>query len=527
LRIAIALILLTGAAQAQTPPLSAKVTYLSVGTVYVSAGRGSGVVDSTLLYAVAGKDTVAVLKVFAVSSKSSACTVMSSKRDVAVGDLVVGMVPQTEKKEVLVSMPRDTVRGMLQRGDAPGRGLGSREEPPALVLQGRASIQNLSVMYENTDYNLHQPGIVLSLRGVARDLPIKVEVYGNIRTLSRGTASPFSGSATNETRIYRFSFEYDDKTNVITLGRILPQYAPSIGSIDGVSYSRRLGSFVAGGSIGFQPTPRQQGVSTDTRKLALFGQFQTREPIDLSFTTAYARTYLYSQLDREAVSFMVNAFTMDGLSFYGYGDVDIRKKVDDSFDVSPALSTAIIGVNYRVADFLTLGLGADASRPIYPFSSIQMLADSVLDRKLRSGATFSINATMGYGLGVYNSFTPRSLDGPLGDDYTNSSSLYLSNAFASGVMIRMLFTLSSNSMTSGMGYGVNLQRNIFGADVSVRYQQSRYKILQLDQTNSYEAFGMDVIVLLTNKLSFVTSVDATRGFGSNSNAVFSELSWRF
>jgi hypothetical protein len=527
LRILLLIPLIFEVSQTQTLPLSAKVTYVSVGTVYVSAGRGSGVTDSTLLYVVAGKDTIAVLKVFAVSSKSSACTIVRSNRDVEVGDLVVGLMQQTEKKEIVAGMPPDTVKGMLQREDVRVRGLRSQEEPPAIAFQGRASLQNLSVMYENTDYNLYQPGIVLNVRALARDVPIKMEIYGNLRTLARGTASPFSGSASNESRIYRFSLEYDDKANVLTLGRILPQYAPSIGSIDGVSYSRKLGNFVAGGSIGFQPTPRQQGISTDTRKLALFGQFQTREPFDLSITAAYSRTYLFSQLDREAVSFMINAFTLDGLSFYSYGDVDIRKKIDSSFEVSPALSTAIIGVNYRVADFLTLGLGADASRPIYPFSSVQSLADSLLDRKLRSGATFSINLTIGYGLGLYNSFTPRSLDGPFGEEYTNSSSLYLSNAFSSGVMVRSSLTVSSNSMTSGIGYGINLQRNIYGVDATVRYQQSQYKILQFDQTSRNETFGLDIIVLLSNRLSFVTSVDATRGFGSNSNAIFSELSWRF
>lgn len=527
MRFWIALIFVVQALQGQDLTLSGKVTYLSAGTVYVSIGRASGAKDSTLLYAVAGKDTIAALKVFAVSSKSSACTVIRSTKEIAVGDNIVGSVPRVERTETMVTMPKDTARAMRQQEEYVRRGRIGGQELPIIGLQGRASFQYLSAQFEDSRYNLNQPGIVLSLKGVARDLPLKMEMYGNLRMLSRGGSNPFSGSATNESRIYRFSLEYDDKTNVVTLGRILPQYAPSIGSIDGVSYSRRLGNFVAGGSIGFQPTLKQQGISTDTRKLALFGQFQTRDPLDLSITAAYSRTYLFSQLDREAISFMANAFTLDGLSIYAYGDVDIRKKIDGRFDVSPALSTGIVGVNYRVADFLTLGLGADASRPIYQFSSVQLLADSVLDRKLRSGATFSVNVTMGNGLGFYNSFTPRSFDGPFGEDYANSSSLYLSNAFSSGVMIRTSITLSSNNITSAMGYGINLQRNILGVDMTLRYQQSRYRIIQLDATNTGETFGIDIIVLVSDKLSFFTSVDAMRGFGSNANTLFSEISWRF
>jgi hypothetical protein len=261
--------------------------------------------------------------------------------------------------------------------------------------------------------------------------------------------------------------------------------------------------------------------------MSLFARYEKREFYDLSVTTAYARTYVSSQLDREAVSFALSAYSSDGLSVYGYSDIDLRTKNDNRFEVSPTVSSALFMVNYRLSDFLTLGIGADASRPVYPFVSVQSLPDSMLDHTLRSGATLSFNLSLANGLGMYNTYTPRSFDAGFGKDYTNYSSLYWSNAFSSGVMIRATHTLTSNSFTTARGYAVNIQRNILGLDLSVRYQQSTYDIVQLGESNLSQTYGADIMALLTSRVSWVMSFDAIRGYGSTMNAVFTELSWRF
>jgi hypothetical protein len=354
-----------------------------------------------------------------------------------------------------------------------------------------------------------------------------MEIYGNMRSVSRGGTSPFSAGSTNDSRIYRFSLEYDDQLNIVTVGRILPLYAPSIGSIDGVSYARRFGNFLAGGAVGFQPTLSQQGISTDTRKVSFFTRYLNHDLYDLNITAAYARTTVLSQLDREAVSVGLNAYSSGGLSVYGYSDIDLRTKNGDQLTFSPTLSSGLFMINYRLADFVTVGIGADASRPLYLLSTIQPLADSLLDHKLRSGATLSLNLYLANGLGIYNSYTPRSFDVGFGKEYTNYSSVYWSNVFSSGMMARGTYTMTSNGFTTSQGYGINLQRNILGVDLTVRYQQSNYNILQLDESNRSETFGADVMVLLSGRMSWIVSYDGISGYGSRMNSLFTELSWRF
>lgn len=520
----IVLLLMSIAAQAQDVSVMGKVTYVSSGIVYVSAGKGAGLRDSALVFVVAGKDTVATMKVFAVSSKSSACTVLRSKREIVVGDNVVGRVLQEGKADDFARTMDSTT---VAKAEVPKSKVLKPIENPAVMLQGRVSLQYYTARFENSTYNLNQPGLVVSLSAAARDLPLRIDMYGNMRSMSRGGTTPFSEGATNDSRIYRLTLEYDDQLNVITVGRILPLYAPSIGSIDGVSYARRIGNFLAGGAVGFQPDLSQQGISTDTRKVSFFTRYQNREFYDLNITAAYARTTVLSQLEREAVSLSFNAYSAGGLSIYGYSDIDLQTRSGDHLMFSPTVSSGYFMVNYRLADFVTVGIGADMSRPVYFLSSNQPLADSLLDHKLRSGATLSFNLYLANGLGIYNSYTPRSFDIGFGKEYTNYSSVYWSNVFSSGFMARGTYTMTSNGFTTSQGYGINLQRNILGADLTVRYQQSKYNIRQVDESNRSETFGADLMVFLSNRLSWIVSYDGVNGYGSTMNSLFTELSWRF
>jgi hypothetical protein len=518
------MVLFSVAALAQEISVKGSITYVSSGTVYLSIGRGSGLSDSSIVYVITGRDTVASMKVFALSSKSAACAVLTSKRDLISGDVVVAQVVKPEVKKETVAQGKDTaaVRGIVDLSKP-----AQPAERPAVALLGRVSVQYYTAQFENSAFNLNMPGMVLSMSATARDIPLRFEVYGNMRSLSRGGATPFGVGTTNDSRIYRLTLEYDDRLNIITAGRILSVYSPSIGYIDGVSYARRFGKFTAGAAIGYQPSYTLQGLSTDEPKFMVFTRYADHEFYDLNLTAAYARTTRGSAIDREAVSIGVNAYSVGGLSVYGYGDIDLHKRSGIQVPYSPTVSTAMFSINYRLADFITIGVGADASRPIYLLSTTQLIADSLLDHTLRTGASLSVNLYLLNGVGLYNSYTPRSYGEGFGKDYSNYSSVNWNNVLATGAMLRGTYTMSSNGLTTSQGYGVNIQRNILGADLTVRYQRSNYRILQFSQENLSETYGADLMVLLSAKLSWISSFDAVQGYGSGMNSLFTELSWRF
>ncbi|MDL1893540.1 hypothetical protein FBQ87_11730 [Sphingobacteriales bacterium CHB3] len=521
-------ILLALSARSEVKQIRGRVTYVASGTVYTSLGRESGVQDSTLLFVVSGRDTT-TLKVFAVSSKSSACRILHGTRSAGIGDEVLGTIEIAET----VRTAADTSRTLSPTTRAPLPN--PRALPPVpvqegiLSVRGRLSAQYFTSLYDNTLFNISQPGVVVNLRGTIRDVPLKFDVYTNVRTLSVGNKSPFSGGAINQTRIYGLSVTYDDGENVLSLGRIIPVFSPSIGYIDGALASKTFGGFTVGGTIGYQPAFNLRSLSTDFRKFALFAQYRTPDRISLSVSTAYARTYFRSVLDREVTSVLLNASLASNLFLYANTEIDLRRKSGSDFILSPKLTGAYVNLNYRIIRPLSVSIGADASRPYYSFESVRLIPDSLLRNELRSGVSVSMNILLPGGISLFNTYTPRTSENEsFGSDFSNYSAINFSDILSSGISIRGNMNVNANQYTRGTGYGVSIQKTFAQLlDINLRLHRNGYTVKQTDVRSSSSTLGADVMVFLTRELSFVASYDRLSGYGTVSNSVFAELSMRF
>jgi hypothetical protein len=162
-------------ASAEEKTVSGTVTYVAVGTVYTTLGRDSGVRDSSMMYVKSGNDTLALMQVLAVSSKSSACKVIMSKRDVRIGNVVVTRVQieptKPDTASVVVSAGSAAVSstsvGLLRK---------SSFTQDAFVMRGRVSAQYYVNRYDIEAYNTTQPGVVINLRGKSNIIPVRFEV---------------------------------------------------------------------------------------------------------------------------------------------------------------------------------------------------------------------------------------------------------------------------------------------------------------------------------------------------------------
>jgi len=517
-------------ANASEKQVTGRVTYVAAGTIYTSLGRESGVNDSSVVYVLEGSDTIAVLQAFAVSSKSTACHALRSSRQITVGMLVVAFVPLKEERETGAAAPapspvanESSPPAVLQRARP-----GVKADPSWLDLKGRVSAQFYTTRYDNSAYDISQPGLVLNLRGKSNELPIMFEVYGNFRTLSYGGASPFAKGARNQSRLYRLSLAYDDGVNAVSFGRIAPQAAPSIGYIDGLLLSRKFGDVTLGGTLGYQPSFTLRGILTDYRKFAGFVRYESQGAVRGSVTGAYARTYFHSQLDREVANAYVNLFWSSRVFLYASGDFDLRKKAGDGLAFSPSLSTAFVNVNYRMTRTLSLGLGADASRPVYTYSLVRSIPDSMIDRRLRAGVNLNVSVNLPWGISLYNTYTPRASESSFARDYSEYAAITFTDIAASGVMLRSNVNVNSTELTNSLGYGLNIQRNVLDLlDLGFRYQQYNYKVKKINTRSISTTYGADLMVNLSRTFGVVATYDRLEGYGTKSNAVFAEFSVRF
>ena len=394
-------------------------------------------------------------------------------------------------------------------------------------LRGRIGFQYSAILFDNASLNMQQPGLVVSMRGDMADVPIKFDIYGTMRLSGRNNSAPFSSKATNDSRLYRFSVEYDNQSMIIGAGRILPVYASSVGYVDGVSVASRVDKFVTGIAIGFQPNTSLQMPTAEMKKFLVFALYQPYDSWNTTASASYARTWSPVGIEREALSTSVSMYSPNGFSLYASSDLDLRSLSNGENSFSPSLSLLVCSANYRFSDIATAGIAIDASRPVYSLSSNSTIPDSLLERELHSGVSFNVSISLLRSAWIYDSYTIRPAGKGWSSEFSNISSFSYNNIVMTGVNFRVNYLINESSFTILHGYGFNVQRNVLGMDVGVRYQLNRSEINQVQMTNTTTTLGADISAFLTNQLTLMGSFDLMRGLGSTSRSFFVELSRRF
>jgi len=520
---AIALILLPLASFSKDRVVSGTVTYIAAGSVYTSLGRNTGVADSTDVYVLSQRDTTARLRIYAISSRSSVARILNQRTDIKVGDRLVAYVADLQSEEGLA------IQGTALSANSNSFQYGRKQiTPPVVDVSGRASVQYYAIRYATPAFNIDQPGLILNLRAEARDIPLTFDSYSSVRLLSTGGAGPFARSAVNQTRVYRLSLSFDNGATAASVGRIIPGFLPSVGYVDGFLISQQVGRISFGGIAGYDPTFARDGFSRQYRKVAVFARFQQNNLTNLSISSGYARTYFEKELDREVVSLQASVFSNDRFSMFAMSDFDLRKKVGDSYELRPSVSNANVNIRYRFVRFFSLGIGANAVRPIYQFSLVRSIPDSLLDTRARTGVSLTLDFTFPAGVSVHNTFMPRSSEGRFGQEYSENFSVNYSNIMESGFSLRSNFDLNANKYTHSMGYGMNLSKNFSGiVDASVRYRQYQYDVRSISSQNKSTTIGADLLFFITRQVSLITTFERLQGYGVNSNSLFAEFSVRF
>jgi hypothetical protein len=521
--IVLGMLALQSAAQ-DSAVVTGTVTYVAAGTVYTSIGRAQGVLEGSVLRLVKGNDTTAVLRAMAVSSKSSACSVLTTRGQIAVGASVIARVPvEHPAGDPVVSQHAP------MPGPEPERPPSGATPPrPDIELKGRVSLQWRSMEYDEESFNLRQPGVVLNLQGKTAAVPLQLDLYANLRTASYGGAGVFSSGAVNQSRVYRASLGYDDGKFALSIGRTLPLQAWTLGTIDGVVVSQRWGVWKIGGAAGFQPEGGNRGVSSTTRKTGLFLSWEPEGSRPGFFTAVYTRTYRLTMLDRETASGLANLALLPGLMLYGNTEVDLRRKEGSAYVLHPQLTSVYLNVNYRLSRMLGVGLGANASRPVFAFSDVRTVPDSLLERRLVWGASLQLSLAPVPGVSVTNTFSPRSrLSGAMGD-YVDYAAVTLSEASLTGIVFRADMNLSRSEYTRVTGFGGGVQRQLpAGIDLALRYHRSRYTLLRTGSSSVSTTAGADIVVPLTSTFVLFGTYEWFEGYGTKSRSLMAELSVRF
>ncbi len=505
------------------------VTFVSPDYVYTSLGRNAGLTDSMRVMVVRRGDTVAVLSVAALSSHSSACRIVSSTRPPAVGDSVRARVPlpaRPERDSVTASLI-DSLRETAAQPPSPA----VRRAPADtgfLTLQGRASLQYRTLAFSQTEFNQSEPGVALQVRGIVNHSHVSFQIVGNFRTLIRNQDAIARFSSSNLTRVYRMSLDYDDGSTAISIGRVLPQYAPSIGTVDGGMVAHTFGAFTFGLSGGFEPTYITGISPTDLRKFSLFGGYRTPGQLVMQSTIAYSRTYYRSSLVRDVLAGGLTLFPDQSIFLNAQTEVDLRTPANGDLSGRAKMTSLFATLNIRPLRELSFGLGVSSWRPTYFAPTIFSTPSPFVDTRLRTTPMFSVTMYLPRGMSITNNYAPRTSDEQFAKEYSNNTSMNLIDALGTGVTCRGTYFVNAAQFSTVSGWSGSLQRSFATfLDCTVRYQRNRTELASFSQTLRTDALASDVLVNFAGRMSFWISAERDFGDQLSFTTFFTELSYRF
>jgi hypothetical protein len=360
---------------------TARVTFITSSSAYVSAGKLDGLVEGARVDVVRRGRSVAELKVAFLSTHQAACQIVSLADSVVVGDTVryqpVAGAGAPVAQRTTDSSPVVSAVSQRSRRSITGR------------LRGRVGLYYLTVIQRDSlggqfsqpsgDIRLSGAGIGGSPLGVVVDLR------------SRRLVQAFPGSPTNttdQTRVYQAALSWQVPGSPVrfTTGR---QYAPgisSVGLLDGAAVEIGQSAWDYGGFAGMQPELVNLGFSSDISQLGGYVRRHNRAGTltRWSLTAGASGSYLHGHTNREFGYIQANYLTRH-LSVYAVQEVDYYRpwrRVNGEQAISPTSTFA--NVQLQVTSGLSFTTGIDNRRSARLYRDVVNPA-TVFDDTFRQG----------------------------------------------------------------------------------------------------------------------------------------------
>jgi hypothetical protein len=358
---------------------TARVTFITTSSAYVSAGKLDGLIEGSRVDVVRRGRPVAELKVAFLSTHQAACQIVSMVDSVIVGD-TARYVPVATAVTPLAPGAAPTARQASQRssrGSSAGR------------LRGRVGLYYLTVVQRDSfGGQFSQPSGDIRLYGAGLGgSPIGLMV--DLR--SRRLVQAFPGSPTSsvdQTRVYQAALSWQATGSAVrfTTGR---QYAPgisSVGLLDGAAVEVGQSTWDYGLFAGMQPELVNLGFSSDISQMGAYVRRHNR-PASVtrwSMTAGASGSYLNGHTNREFLYLQANYLTRH-LSVYAVQEVDYYRpwrRVDGEKAISPTSTFA--NMQLQVTSGFSLTAGVDNRRSVRLYRDVVNPA-TVFDDTFRQG----------------------------------------------------------------------------------------------------------------------------------------------
>jgi len=469
-----------------------RIKYVSDTTVYIDAGRNAelqegmklsvinpppdGVVSDGVRFR--GYPHVAELNVVSVADSSAVCDVVSTSEDIKVGQLAFltpGAVEDRHLAETAQQSDDYPVLVGFTSGDPVDQELratkvenGVLTESPVGVMRARFGFSYGGI--NESGLNSSQLGLM-----VDADMTHIGGTYWNFNGYWRGymntSSSSTAGAATqtltdliNKTYHLGFTYMSPYNPNIVGVGRLYLPWAPSLSTIDGGYYGRRIGRITTAGVFaGSTPDPTSWSYNPDQQ---IAGTFVSVEDGDFNAfhiisTAGLAMTSINWRVARQFAFFENNLNWKRFISFYSSMQVDAARTspLPDGGSNPTGVSQTYNSLHFQPIRWVTFGANYNYFRNLPTFDP-RLIGTGLLDKYLFQGLSGDIRFDLPKHISVYGALGKSKATTDTKNSWNEAVGISFGNIMRTGLFLDAHYSRFDSSFGGGQYESISLSKNV-------------------------------------------------------------------
>lgn len=412
---------------AQSPAVRTtfQVKQVATGAVYLDGGSNDGLKEGMRLTvwrlapgeAQAKRQQIGALTVSAVASLSAVCEIKEPAAAVQVGDSAD--LTYEDAQAIQLVRSSKSIRHYAQTVsftegdpiDEEARAYVPRPPSPEVnKLRGRIGFEESMILDHSSGIRTMQEGLVLRM-----DMTRIGGTYWNFTGYWRGRLSSQTSVLPQQqtlsdllNRTYQIGLYYNNPNSnyVAGFGRYLLPWAPSLSTMDGGYFGRRLGKeFTTGVFAGSTPDPTAWNYNPNRQMAGAFVAFEhgSYESVRFTSTAGLAVTRDHWRPEREFVFFENGVQINSKVSIYHDLEADrLAKPLTSDGRNGPRLARSFLTLRYQPVKPLTLDISHNYFRDVPTFDT-RLLGTGLLDQFLFQGFSGGFRLDLTHGVGLYGS----------------------------------------------------------------------------------------------------------------------------
>ena len=486
---------------AQTPetrnppqkPSVFRVPYVSEGTLYVDAGRNADLQEGMKLSVVEPPPDgvasegvryrayphVAELNVVSVADSSALCDLVSANSELKVGQLAF-LTPGSLEDRHLAESAKELEDYPILVGFTSGDPIDQELRATTVSNPNLAANSLLGVDRARFGFSyggIQEAGMSSKQLGamIDADMTHLGGTYWNFAGYWRGymntssTAVPNAGAHTltdliNRTYTIGFSYQNPYSPNTIGVGRLFLPWAPSLSTIDGGYYGRKIGYFTTVGVFaGSTPDPTSWSYNPDQQIAGSFVSYERGgfDSFHMLSTAGLAMTWISLKPARH-FAFFENTFNWKRyLSFYNSMQVDEARTspLPGGGSNPTGISQTYNSVHVQPIHLVTFGVNYNYFRQLPTFDP-RLIGTGLLNQYLFTGLSGDVRFELPKHISIYGALGKSKASTDTKNSWNDAFGITFGNIMRTGLFLDLHYSKFNSSFGSGSYEAVSLSKSI-------------------------------------------------------------------